>query len=116
MTVQYNFPRSNDLSDVSKWLKEADDNFKALEEQDKKARRSGTLVGRYIQEQYADGYAFYVITKENKKSVRIHVVSGLGDDWVIPYWGEETSVDKQYALQSIQYRDNLKRIFANKKG
>ena len=64
-------------------------NFKKLQKQDKMAKKVGKLVGRYIDEPWADGNAFYVIVKENKTSVRIRVVTGIGDDWIIlqpPNW------------------------------
>lgn len=87
-------------------------NFKKLEAQDLIARAKGQLVGRYIQEPYADGYAYYVITKETKTKVHLKVVSDIGDDWVIPYWGNGAMMDKSYAMNNIQRRDSLKELFS----
>lgn len=82
---------------------------------DKAAKEAGKLVGRYISEPYADGRAIYEIIRESKKTVRIRVVTGIGDDWQIPYWGAETSIARQYALENIQRRDGLAALFAQKK-
>jgi hypothetical protein len=69
------------------------------------AKAKGTLVGRYIREGAGDGYATYIIIKENKKTVRIQHVTGLGDDWHIRMWGFEASIPKDYAMQSIRSQD-----------
>ena len=95
-------------------FKAMEDRFKALREQDATAKAAGELLGRYIQESYADGYAFYEIIKVNKKSVRIQVVTGIGDDWVLPYWGVATSIPIAYAEQNIKRRDGLAALFARK--
>jgi uncharacterized protein YutD len=68
-------------------------NIAKLEENDRKAAEKGSLIGRYIQESYADGYAYYVITKVKKNTVTIKSVKGIGDDWEIPYWG---GLDKMF--------------------
>lgn len=91
-----------------------DKNFKALMECDKKAKKEGVLVGRYIKEQVCDGYAFYKVVKESKKKVTISKVSGIGDDWCINYWGNEAQIDKKYAIQNITQRDNLEKLFSKK--
>jgi len=92
-----------------------DENFKALQREDQKAKNNNQLVGRYIAEPYADGKAYYRITKVNKKTVRIEVVTEIGDDWVIPYWGEVASIDRAYAENSVAYRDRLAKAFAERK-
>lgn len=93
------------------WQKIYEENFKELKEQDEEAKDKNTLVGRFISEPFADGKATYVITKENKKSVRIHVATGFGDDWTIPYWGAETAINKNYALQKIRSQEALTALF-----
>jgi hypothetical protein len=109
MSVKTEFPRGKDF------LADTDRNFKALEEQDAKAKEAGKLVGRFIQEPFADSFAYYVIVKENKVTVRIRVCTGLGDDWVIPYWGEETTIKKDYAEMSVGYRDKMEQMFPRRK-
>ena len=91
--------------DTNAWVKKIDENWKKIKEQDEKAKQEGVLKGRYIQEAYADGYAIYQIVRENKNTVRIKVCKDIGDDWVIPYWGEETTIDKSHAERNIGHRD-----------
>jgi hypothetical protein len=88
-------------------------NWKKITDADEKARKVGKLVGRYIKHAYADGYAVYQIVKENKKSVRIRVCRGIGDDWILPAWGEECSISKQTALNFISWEDNMREMFAS---
>ena len=75
--------------DTNAWVKKIDENWKKIKEQ----------------EAYADGYAIYQIVRENKNTVRIKVCKDIGDDWVIPYWGEETTIDKSHAERNIGHRD-----------
>lgn len=95
-------------------MEEWDRNMKAITAKDTAAKEKGILLGRYIQEQYADGYAFYEIIKVNKKSVRIQVLTGLGDDWMIPMWGQKTSIPMKYAVDSVARRDGLAKFFSKK--
>jgi len=98
--IDYNKP-------VDEWLKDNDENWKKIVDQAEQAKKEKTLIGRYIQEPMGDGYAVYVIYKVNKKSVRIRVVKGIGDDWVIPYWGEDTSIDMDYVEREFDWREFL---------
>lgn len=91
--------------DIDEYLALIDKNFKAMQERDKEAKEKGTLIGRYISEPFADGSAYYEIIKVNKKTVKIRVIKEIGDDWVIPYWGEEASIDIEYAKNSVEGRD-----------
>lgn len=81
--------------------------WKSIVASDKAAKKKGSLVGRYIQESYADGYSFYLITKETRSSVTIEVVTGIGDDWVLPMFGRKTTVKKSYAKRNVEMRDSL---------
>lgn len=94
------------------WRDQFNRNWKQLKECDKRAKEGGFLVGRYIKEPFADGYAIYQVIRENKKTVRIRVCTGIGDDWVIPYLGQETSVDMAYVTQNIAQREALAAIFS----
>ena len=101
--------------DTNALIKKWEDNMKKVDETDKKAKAEGKLVGRYICEPYADGSAIYKIVRENKNTVRIKVVTDIGDDWIIPYWGKEATIDKSYALMNINRRDAINQMFANRK-
>ena len=96
------------------WKERFDQNWEKLEKCDKEAAAKSELVGRYITEPFADSSAVYQIIKENKKTVRIHVCTGIGDDWVIPYWGKEATVDKEYVLKKIKQREFLENMFKKK--
>lgn len=85
-----------------------------LEKIDNEAKEKGILIGRYIKEPMADGYAIYQIIKELKTKVKIVLCTGLGDDYVLPCWGEETNIDKDYAITSIKSRDTISALFKKK--
>jgi hypothetical protein len=80
---------------------------------DQEAKAMGQLVGRFYREQIADGYAFYVITKENKTKCKLVVVTGIGDDWTIPRFGEWAWVGKKEVLWNIGRRDQMDQLFKN---
>lgn len=92
-----------------------DKNFNALVESDQVAKERGALVGRYVSEPFADGQAFYKVVAETKTKVKIEVVSGIGDDWVIPYWGSKATISKDYARKRIAFRDAMDEIFKKKR-
>jgi len=100
-----------DKLDNKEMLKQWKDNHKLLQDIDKEAKKSNKILGRYITEPFADGNAFYQIIKVNKRTCKIRVCTGLGDDWVIPYWGREAIVDKKYILQLLLRKDGLDEIF-----
>lgn len=86
-------------------------NWKKIREADKEAKKEGRLVGRYIQHAYADGYAIYQIIREYKKTVRIRVCTGIGDDWVLPAWGAESSIPKETAMRFLSWEDTKMELF-----
>jgi hypothetical protein len=81
---------------------------------DARAMARGAILGRYIREPFADGHATYQVIDLTKTRARIRVCRGLGDDWVIPYWGEEASVDLDFVQQRIKHRDSFKALFSRK--
>lgn len=95
---------------IQKWK----ENMQKVYDMDAEAKAKGELKGRYISEQYADGYAIYQIVKENKASVLIQVVTEIGDDWVIPYWGESTTIPKEYAVNHVARREAMAELFKRK--
>lgn len=96
------------------WLFQMEENWQKLQKEDQEAKNNGTLVNRYIQEGVADGYAIYKIIRENRKTVRIRVVTGLGDDWQVSYWGAEATIEKSYAEANIRRREGLAELFGRK--
>lgn len=79
---------------------------------DEEARLNDQLLYRFLYEQYADGYAVYQIIRVNKTSCRVRVCVEIGDDWEIPYWGQETTIPLDYARESISRRDYFNARFA----
>jgi hypothetical protein len=107
-------PKQVNFKDWKTASKTMDENQKLLDEIDKKAKEDGGLLWRYIQEPVADGYAVYQITRVNKNSVRIVHCTGLGDDYFVNYWGEEATIDLDYANMLVSHRDYLGTLFASK--
>jgi hypothetical protein len=85
-----------------------------LERCDREAVGAGTLVGRYITHPIADGQAVYQIIRENKRTVRIQVCRGLGDDWTLPAWGEEATISRSTAEEFLRRKDGMRRLFRGK--
>jgi len=98
------------------YINQINDNQKQLNEIDKEAKDKGELLGRYIDEPFADGKAIYQITKVGKKKVNIEVCTQLGDDWQIPYWGPEATIERSYAEGSVRRRDGMNALFADAVG
>lgn len=87
-------------------------NWEKIVEQDTKARKAGTLVGRYLREPVADGNAIYVITKVYKRTVHIRYVPEVcPDEYRVAYFKDKDSIKREYAEKSVQWRDNLRRMF-----
>lgn len=95
-------------------LAESQRNWEALRQADAEAKAKGALLNRYIDHPFADGRAFYRIVRVYKRTVRIQVVTGIGDDWVLPAWGERTSIPLAVAERMVYSRDRLDALFARK--
>lgn len=80
-------------------------------EEDSKAKKSNGLIGRFIAHPFADGSAFYKITKVTKRTVTIEVITGIGDDWVLPAWGEKCTIPLATAFDFVSARDELAELF-----
>ena len=90
---------------IDEYLRIDQENLDLLEKIDKEAREKGEILHRYITEPYADGKAIYQIIKVNKKTVRIKVCLGIGDEWVLPMFGKECLVSKDYVEEVLKRRD-----------
>jgi hypothetical protein len=77
---------------------------------DDAAKKTRAWVGRTLEDGVADGAAIYVVVKENKKSVRIKVCQGIGDDWVSRHFGEECSLDKGQACTFMPWNFGSRRV------
>jgi len=84
------------------------------EEIDELAKELDTLMGRQIKFPRADSYAYYIITKVNKKTVEITWVSYC-DAWQDSRAGYQSLLDIDYARQQVRGQDALEKLFgANK--
>lgn len=88
-------------------------NWTALADEDAAACAVGTLLGRIIRQPMGDGQAVYQIIKLNKRTARIRACDGLGDDWVLPVWGVETSIPLVQAARFVENQDALRALFSN---
>jgi hypothetical protein len=95
-----------------KMLAESERRYEELEKQDREAQNRGQLVGRYISQGVADGSAYYQIIRENKKTVRIRLFEGISDDYRVAYWGYETTINKEFAVNNIHGRDSMRKLFS----
>jgi hypothetical protein len=77
------------------------------------AKANKTLLGRTIRFPHADSYAVYIITKVNKKTVRLTWVNYC-DGWQDDRCGLEANMDIRYATQKVQGEDNLDKIFSSR--
>ena len=89
-----------------KWQECREANFNHLKEIENKAIASGGLIYRFLYEAVADGKAIYQIIKVNKRTVRVRLcdIDGYAD-YVVPQWGEEATVNIEYAESGIKWQD-----------
>lgn len=101
--------------DVDQFLKIGDENYDNLIKIDEEAKKSGNLLYRVLFEPYADGNAAYQVIKVNKKTVKVRVCKGFGDEWVIPSFGEECLLQKDYVENVILGRDKFLEMINQRK-
>ena len=104
------------MTDWEAMRAERDRAWKEFKDRDQAAKDKGELVGRYIQEQIADGYAYYTVTKVNKRTVRLQHEPDLGDGYAVPMIESMGgTVPLKYVRQNIGWRDKMADIFASKR-
>ena len=99
-----------------KWKDCQEANMKRLNEIEDKAIAQGGLLYRFLYEGVADGKAIYQIIKVNKKTVRVRLccIDGCFYDYVVPQWGDEATVPKDYVESQIQFQDLFRDRFSRK--
>ncbi len=86
--------------------------FADLTERDQAAKREGKLEDRYIQEQIADGYAYYRITEVMGDMVRVEHMNDIADGYTVPMIESMGCViPLKYAEENIARRDAWSEIF-----
>lgn len=90
-----------------KWEECQKANTERLKEIEDKAIASGDIMYRFLYESVADGKAIYQIIKVNKKTVRVRLccIDGCFSDYVVPQWGDEATIDIEYAKSGIKWQD-----------
>lgn len=87
-----------------------DRNHAVIRGWDDAAKKTKKWIGRTLTECVGEGRAIYVVVKENKKTVKIKVCRGLGDDWVSRHFGEECSISKTQACGFFPFSFSEKRV------
>ncbi len=81
---------------------------------DELAKAHNTILGRQIKFPMADSYAYYIITKVNKKTVEITWVKYC-DAWQDSRAGYQCLLNFDYANQQVRGQDKLAELFGAKK-
>jgi len=87
---------------------------KLQEEIDELAKANDTILGRQIKFPMADSYAYYVITKVNKRTVEITWVKYC-DAWQDSRAGYCSNLNFDYANQQVRGQDRLAELFGAKR-
>ena len=78
---------------------------------DKEAAVNDELVGRYLKESAADGYAYYVIESVNADGSLVVERQDIYDGWSVPmYEGMSDCFPRKYALQNIASRESMEAL------
>ena len=89
--------------------------FESMKELDRQSREQGYLVGRYIQEQVCDGYAYYVIVRQNGSTVKVEhqpIFDGYSVRMIDAMKG---IIPTHYARENIAVRDGWEDMAAARK-
>lgn len=76
---------------------------------------SGVVKGKLFRVPCGDGYAWYIVTKVNKKTVGIEWRGFSSDRWVDQRFGLGGNVPFEMVEQFIRYEDGTRQLFAKKK-
>lgn len=97
---------------INEYVAKVDAEFASMQAIDASAKDKGELVGRYIQEQIGDGYAYYRIIKAGSRNVALEHMA-IGDAWQIPMVESMgLVVPTKYARENIERRDAWTDVFA----
>lgn len=72
----------------------------------------GLHVGKMFRTPVGDGYAYYVVTKVNKKTVKIEWRGFSLDRWVDFRFGAGGKEDRELIESLVAREDNIRRLFA----
>jgi hypothetical protein len=74
----------------------------------------GCAAGKLVKFQVADGYAYYIITKVNKTTVKLEWRGFSMDGYVEPVLGHEGTMDRKRLEKLIGFEDSLVQMFGEK--
>lgn len=105
------------MSYIDDFKAKMDRQMEELTANDTTAEEAGTLVGRYIRESIADGYAYYVVTEEYPRTVIVEHVDYC-DGYRIPMIESmDGMIPVKYVRENIARRDSWEKLFEmGKKG
>ena len=106
----YNFG-SDDPNSIDKIMKRQE---KLQEEIDELAKANDTILGRQIKFPMADSYAYYIITKVNKRTVEITWVKYC-DAWQDRRAGYCANMNIDYVTAEVKGQDALAELFGAKR-
>ena len=111
--------RPDPLPEISggsdKWFAAMKRNMDKLNTIDSMCADNGQVLFRYIEHSYADGAAVYQIVAVNGNRATIQVVTGIGDDWVLPAWGRRKTLALSEVQGYLRQRDGMRAIFSKAK-
>ena len=99
---------SNNPNSLDKIMKRQEE---LQEELDELAKANDTILGRQIKFPMADSYAYYIITKVNKKTVEITWVKYC-DAWQDQRAGYCANLGIDYATAEVKGQDRLAELFS----
>ena len=99
---------------MSDYIKEMEAEFNAMRAVDAHAKSEGKLEGRYIQEQIADGYAYYVVVEVGEQTVRVEHQKFF-DGYSVPMIESMGGIIPiHYVRENIEARDQLNEMFSKR--
>ena len=92
------------------------DNFVTaeFEKAKEKSKKAKTLKNKMFNVNVADGRAYYVVVRENKKTVYVEWRGFCPDRWVDQLLGYEGAVDKNKVTDLIHRQEGLAALFSGK--
>jgi hypothetical protein len=92
-------------------MEKIENNLNQINTIDEMAKQKGDILGRFVITPVGNGKAYYQIIGVSRYTVKIKLVDNIGDDYMIPSWGKETVIDKEFAISNIKHRNKQKRFF-----
>ena len=89
---------------------------KAFKKAQKKSDEADGLVNKMFSVGVADGLAWYVVVKENKKTLRVELRNFCPDGYMDQYMGMGGTFEKSRLLPMIEWQGKMTDLFESKSG